>query len=393
MTLLSRRSAFIAIILTATVLIASSCSDNKKDTTSSSTTSTTTTGAVDTNFEPALVTEVLLDGLENPWDTGFLPDKTLIFTERSGELSALKDGNVSLLATMPNINSGGEGGLLGLAVDSDFEKNRYVYTCFNSSGSQRDIRVVRFTINEDVTTATDAKPIVTGIEAKSTGRHSGCRVKSANDGTLFIGTGDAARSKHPQDLNSLNGKILHVDREGKAVEGNLSSSGQDARIFNYGHRNVQGVALFDEPVDGVYGLSVEHGSDRDDEVNLIKSGNFGWSPTGDYDESVAMTDTDRFPDAISAVWSSGNPTIATSGASFLSGTQWGIYDGALAVAVLKGERVKILKFDNKFAVTLDKDVLTGFGRIRSATQGPDGNLYITTDDDSNGKIIKVTPTK
>ncbi len=388
--LFSRRFFISAVILAS--LFAGACSGDKKETSSSSTSSTsTTTSSVASDKEPTLSTEVLVDGLHNPWDTAFLPDGTLIFTERSGDLSALKAGNIVLLAHMPDVDSVGEGGLLGLAVDSNYAKNNYVYTCFNSLGSKRDIRVVRFTVNKDVTTATQATPIVTGIEAKSSGRHSGCRMKSAQDGTLFIGTGDAARSSNPQNLSGLNGKILHVDRDGKAVEGNATSPGADTRIFNYGHRNVQGIALFDKPKDGVYGLSVEHGSDRDDEVNLIKAGNFGWSPTGNYDESVSMTDAKRFPDAVPAIWSSGYPTIAPSGATFLSGTHWGAFNGALAVAVLKGERVKILAFDDNYAITLEKDVLTEFGRIRSVTQGPDGNLYLTTDDDTNGKIIKVTP--
>lgn len=381
------RRGFVVVVLTCVILIAG-CSSNKNS--QRQTTTTTKTATSTQAKEPSLTTDVVLGGLSNPWDIGFLPDKTLVYTERSGDLNALKNGKVTLLAHMPHVYVVGEGGLLGLAIDSDYSKNHYVYTCFDSQDQKRDIRVVRFTIDKDVSVASDPNPIVTGIEAKDTGRHSGCRVRSATDGTLFIGTGDAANATNPQDPKSLNGKILHVDRDGKPVTGNLAAP-FDTRIFNYGHRNVQGLALFEKPINGVYGYSVEHGSDRDDEINLIKSGNFGWSPTGDYDESVSMTDTKRFPDAIPAIWSSGYPTIAPSGATELRGSQWGTYDGAIAMAVLKGERVKIIKFDSNYKVLFDKDVLSTFGRVRSAMQGPDGNLYITTDDSSDGKIIKVTP--
>jgi len=142
----------------------------------------------------------------------------------------------------------------------------------------------------------------------------------------------------------------------------------------------------------VYGYSVEHGSDRDDEVNILKSGNFGWAPRVTYEEDgIPMTDLVRYPDAISAVWSSGKPTIAPSGATLLSGKQWGIYNGALAVAVLKDKHVHIFKFDDANKLVFEREVLGDFGRIRSAAQGPDGNLYISTDNASNDKIIKITP--
>ena len=385
------QSLFCGLLLALLLVGVTACSDDKKSTSTTSTTqkpSTTTTAAA---HEPTLSTDVVLDGLANPWDIGFLPDKTMLYTERSGDLNALKDGKVTRLARMPNVYVQGEGGLLGLAIDTDFEENRYIYTCFNSRiGGKRDVRVVRFTVDEKVTTASDALPIITGIEAKDSGRHSGCRVKSAGDGTLFVGTGDAARGTAPQSPTSLNGKILHVDREGHGVGGNLAAP-FDSRIFTYGHRNVQGMVLFDKAIKGAYGFSMEHGSDRDDEINLIQSGNFGWSPTGNYDESVSMTDTKRFPDAIGAIWSSGFPTLAISGGDLLEGTQWGTYNGALAVAVLKDKQVKIIMFDENFAIVFEKTVLDTFGRVRTAVQGPDGNLYIATDDSSDGKIIKVTP--
>ena len=341
------------------------------------------------NGDVTLRASTVLDGLSNPWDVAFMPDGTLLFSERGGEINKLSEGQKVLVQRIDDIQAQGEGGLTGMALDTDFASNNYIYTCYNSTAG--DVRVVRWTLNSSVTELEDKTVIVEGIPSNASGRHSGCRVKSARDGSLWIGTGDAAQSSNPQDLQSLGGKILHVTREGEGVAGNIEDG--DTRIFSYGHRNVQGIALFDDPVDGVYGYSIEHGPDRNDEVNVIKSGNFGWDPLPSYDENVSMTDKEKFPEAILAIWNSGSPTIAPSGGGIIDGEEWGQYEGALAMAVLKGQHLKILKFDpsNGYELVSEESFFEGdFGRIRSATMGPDG-LYLTTDNSVSDKIIKVIP--
>lgn len=336
-----------------------------------------------------LSASTVLDGLSNPWDVAFMPDGTLLFSERGGEINKLAEGQKVLVQRVDDIQAQGEGGLTGMALDTDFENNRYIYTCYNSTAG--DVRVVRWTLNSGVTELEDKTVIVEGIPSNTSGRHSGCRVKSARDGSLWIGTGDAAQGSNPQDLQSLGGKILHVTRDGDGIAGNIEDG--DTRIFSYGHRNVQGIALFDDPVDGVYGYSIEHGPDRDDEVNVIKSGNFGWDPLPPYDESVPMTDKEKFPEAVLSIWNSGSPTIAPSGGGIIKGGEWGQYEGALAMAALKGQHLRVLRFDssNSYELISEESFFErDFGRIRSATMGPDG-LYLTTDNSSGDKIIKVTP--
>lgn len=379
----------ILIIAIGGAVFALSKEDDKTSSTTTTTKQTTTTQAVKTGV-PTLETEVLIEGLENVWDLGFLPNDTLLFTERPGRLSALVDGEKKLIETLPNVFADGEGGLMGLAVDVDFKDNSNIYICYNAkTGGKIDIRVSRVTLNDDLTIS-DSTDIITGIPSKDSGRHSGCRVRMDNEENLWVTTGDAAATKNAQDHKGLGGKILRVDRDGKGVEGNLSDD-FDNRIFNYGHRNLQGIVLFDKPKDGVYGFTTEHGTDRDDEINLLKSGNFGWQPGPDYDESPAMTDLKKFPDAVPAIWSSGEPTIAFSGATLLTGNQWGDYKGRLAVAVLKDEELNIYNIDGTYKVLGVESVLKDFGRLRSAVQGPDGNLYLTTDNGGNDKIVKVVP--
>ena len=219
---------------------------------------------------------------------------------------------------------------------------------------------------------------------------------------LWIGTGDAAFGPNPQNTNSLAGKVLRIDEDtGGAVAGNpfIGVAGDD-RVYTYGHRNVQGLAL--RPGGRMW--SVEHGSFRDDEVNLLAAGaNFGWNPTPQacgsnptYEECGPMTDFARHPGATGARWSSGPSTIATSGATWLQGSQWGAWDGALAVATLADQTLRIMRFTAAGVLQSDGDPhrssMATSAALRTAQLGPDGALYITT---SNGggtdRILRVTP--
>ena len=213
----------------------------------------------------------ILAGLEHPWDIDFLPGGTMLFTERSGMLSRLTDGEKVVIATITDVEAAGEAGLMGLAVDPDFEQNSYLYACYNSVSG--DVRVSRWILEEGLGQQQD---IVTGIPAALSGRHSGCQLAFGPDGNLWIGTGDSADESQPQDRSELGGKILRVTPDGQPAADN--PDGPDKRVYSYGHRNTQALAFYESPRSGSYGLSVEHGSYRDDEINELKPGNFGWAP-------------------------------------------------------------------------------------------------------------------
>jgi glucose/arabinose dehydrogenase len=198
-----------------------------------------------------------------------------------------------------------------------------------------------------------------------------------------VGTGDSASGTVAQDPRSLGGKVLRVD----------PASGE-REVWTLGHRNVQGLAVRpgSEQV-----FAVEHGPDRDDEVNLLQAGgNYGWDPDGNgsYDESVPMTD-ESIPGAVPAVWSSGSPTVAPSGAAFLDGDQWGAYDGLLLVGLLKAQGVLALRLDDAGALLEQfrlPELDGSFGRIRSVLQGADGALYVTTDNGgASDRLLRVMP--
>ena len=195
--------------------------------------------------------------------------------------------------------------------------------------------------------------------------------------------------------------MLRVDlATGGPAPGNPFVAAADPRdrlVFSYGHRNVQGVTV--QPGTGQL-FAAEHGPDIDDEVNLLRPGaNYGWDPSrggteDSYDEDVSMTDLARFPDAVPAVWSSGGSTEAICGAAFLEGSQWGSLEGLLAVAALKGSKLLLMRLDTDGSVTEvgQLPALDGtHGRLRAVRSGPDGALYVTTDNGDNDKVLRLTP--
>jgi aldose sugar dehydrogenase len=215
----------------------------------------------------------------------------------------------------------------------------------------------------------------------------------ARSGALLVGTGDAAISSNPQNLDSLGGKVLRVNRfSGRAWPSNPFARSASPRRFvlNYGHRNVQGLA---QRADGTL-WSVEHGPDRDDEINRVTvGGNYGWAPGPGYDESVPMTDFNLPGPQVAARWSSGFPTVATSGAAWVSGSRWGSYAGTLAVATLKGSKLMFFRFsaNGTFRSVRVPVELTRFGRLRSVTRAPNGDLLVTTANGTGDRVLRVSP--
>jgi aldose sugar dehydrogenase len=357
---------------------------------------------------PALDVQVVVGGLDHPWDVAQAPDGTLLLDERGGGFTVvLTDGTVrSLEASFDDLFATGETGLMGLTLDPDFAANRRFYTC---QGVQEpggaEIQVIAWTVDERWSAATRvADPLLGGIPVnRRTGRHGGCRPRFDPSGALLIGTGDNTVGSNPQDLGTLAGKVLRIDPQtGGPVADNPFIDATDPvtrLVYSYGHRNVQGIAV--QPGTGQV-FTVEQGTTRDDEVNLsVAGGNYGYDPDGPpegpdgaYDESVPMTDP-AIPGAIPAVWSSGTPTIATCGGTFLTGAQWGGYDGVLLVGVQKDTGVLGLRIDaggrlqEQFRIPELEDT---YGRVRSPVQGNDGALYLTTDNgDGADRLLKVTP--
>ncbi|MBC2935051.1 sorbosone dehydrogenase family protein [Nocardioides sp. zg-1228] len=342
---------------------------------------------------PQLRVRTVVRGLQHPWDVQQGPGGRLLVSERDrARLSVVRKGKRRTLADLSTqVWVSGETGLLSIAVDAG---SRTLWACHGASTRRgTEVRVTRWRVDPRWRRLSQPRLVVGDFPATS-GRHGGCRLLLDRDSdALFVGTGDAAVGTNPRSLDSLGGKVLRVHRRtGAPMPGNPFADASGARplVWTYGHRNVQGLAQRD---DGTL-WSVEHGSDRDDEVNLlVPGGDYGWNPVPGYDETVPMTDQSLPGQQQEAAWSSGTPTIATSGAAWVRGSQWGPLEGTLAVAALKGSAVLFLRFDaaGRLTSVTRPPRLQRLGRLRSVTAARDGDLLLTTDNGARDRVVRVSP--
>lgn len=367
---------------------------------------------------PTLSRTVLVTGLQDPWDLAVLADGTIFYTQKCGGLSVRRPngqttnlfGGTGYALVATDFFCAGQSGMHGVALDPQFATNRtlYVFMASTLPGATSDNRVVRLVLNADYTVASQRQDIVTGLAYKNAstpnggvGAHSGGRIRFGPDGFLYIGTGDNHDGALPQSPTRLGGKVLRVTRDGAAAPGNNAPSGFDARIYTYGHRNVQGLTF--RPGTG-QPFSAEHGPNHSDEVTpLVAGGNAGWDPQnrsglscpGSYcgysgtPTTMPMTDLVRFPNALRPSFNNQAGSQGMGPLTFLSGTQWKAWDGRLLVGFMAGGRVDVLTLDSAgLATAVTTTSLPTVTRYRSLVQGADGNLYVSTD---AGEIWRVVP--
>jgi aldose sugar dehydrogenase len=365
---------------------------------------------------PSLSRAVVVSGLSSPWDIALTPDGTMFFTEKCRGLSVrFGDGTVvrlfgatgaSLVAS--DLSCDGQSGMHGVALDPAFAANRRVYVFMGSSlTTPRTNRVIRLVLGADLRSAAQRADIITDIPFKhvgtangGAGAHSGGRLRFGPDGFLYVATGDNHNAALPQSPTQLGGKVLRVTTDGAAAGGNAPPSGYDRRIFTYGHRNVQGISF--RPATGEVFVG-EHGPGHTDEVTALRNGgNAGWDPQNrsglncpdsycGYQGNAAtmpMTDTVRFPSAIRASWANNGASQGMGPVEFLSGAQWGAWNGRLAVGIMGGARVEILELNAAGRAIGTTTAVLPSTRFRALVQGPDGLLYVATD---AGEIWRVTP--
>ncbi len=329
--------------------------------------------------------EIVARGLEIPWALAFAPDGRLFVTERPGRVRILQNG--TLLAepalTISDVFTGGESGVLGLALHPSFGANRLVYLVYTASGAAGPTaRLVRY--REVGNALGEAAVLLDDVPAANV--HNGARVRFGPDGALYVTFGDVAAPSHAQDLGSLNGKILRLADDGTTPAGNPYGS----PVWSWGHRNPQGIDW--HPVTGDL-FETEHGNTGNDEINVIDRGrNYGW-PIIEGDQSRADMQTPI---------TSFTPSVAPSGASFYRGTALPAFRNDLFVATLRGQALLRVRLDsaNLRRVQSIERLLNGrFGRLRDVVSGPDGFLYIATNNrDGRGvpasdddRILRLVP--
>ena len=386
---------------------------------------------------------------EMPWDMAFLQDGTMFFTEKCRGLSVrmpngkvntlLGVGGVTGFATVKNdLFCDGQAGVQGVAVDPDFKSNRFVYVYSSSKGPNRTYGgynniVMRMKVDDSMSKVSDIVEIIKDIgykPAKSNhpfggpGAHNGGRIRfNPGDGFLYVTTGDNHSGAGPQSPTEIRGKVLRVDRDGKAAAGNNPPAGFDKRIFAYGFRNPQGIAFrpgTNEP------FISENGPWHTDEVTkLVNGGNGGWDPRpnvggrGDCPDNycgyspnqmgamppkdrsafMPMTDLKTYPNAMKPAWTNNGLSQGMCGSVWLVGKHWKQWEGRLAVGYAgigihgtpTGNRIDILEI-SKDGLTSKREELswpTFAGRFRHVSLGPDNMLYVA--DEASGMIYRVRP--
>jgi aldose sugar dehydrogenase len=393
---------------------------------------------------PVLAHTVVLSKLDSPWDMAFLPDGTMFFTEKCNGLSVrMANGTVTKLlgmkdskgyaSTANDLFCEGQAGMSGLAVDPNFASNRQIYVYSASSltapGSNR---VMRLKVNDAATGVSDRTDIVTDIPYKprasdhpfgGPGAHNGGRVRfGPADGFLYVTTGDTHNGAVPQSPTLIGGKVLRMDRDGKAAPGNGAPAGFDPRIYTYGHRNPQGITFrpgTNQP------FTAENGPWHSDEITaLVPGGNAGWDPRPNIGgrgacpdnycgyspnqmgalppkeraEFMPMTDLKTYPNAMKPAWNNDGLSQGIFSGTFLTGAQWKGWNGKMIIGFAGigihgtpvGNRLDVLDIpaDGLSATRTTVNLPMPAARFRSLVQGPDGNLYVATDE---GAISRLTP--
>jgi glucose/arabinose dehydrogenase len=320
--------------------------------------------------------QTVAENLEIPWDLAFLPDGRALVTERPGRVRLLSASGK--LRSDPiaevDVDDSGEGGLLGLVVDPDFKKNRFVYL-YRTTDSGNE--VARYRLDGDK--LSEQAVVLRGVKAGVI--HDGGRMRFGPDGKLYVTAGETGQAELAQDKGSLNGKILRLSPQ------QYRGDGGRPEIFSLGHRNPQGLDW--QPGTGRF-VSNEHGPDGDDEINFLRRGaNYGW-PTirGDQGGPGLVKPVVVYPES-----------IAPSGATFVrqEGSSW---TGDYLIGALVGEQLRRVTIDRAGKITRNEALFQGtFGRLRTVVEAPDGSLYVLTNNrdgrgspkEGDDRILRIVP--
>lgn len=321
----------------------------------------------DGDFSEPIRVEVVAARVQVPWGLAFVPDGRLFFTERPGQVRVVEHDK--LLETpaliLEGVTANVKMGLLGIAADPGFATNHFLYLAYNyTDNDQFRLRVVRY--HELQNKLREPHTLIENISAFQ--NHTGCRLRFAPDGTLFITTGDANEPPNAQRLDSLSGKILRLNADGSIPSDNPFANTPGARpeIWSYGHRNSQGLDF--QPGTGLL-FATEHGPNNGDEINLvIKGHNYGWP----------IIDHRAARPGLESPLLEFTPSVAPSGATFYRGNVFPALKGNLLIGCLRGEGILRVRLDGSNVISCERLLHRQYGRIRDVVEGPDGYIYFTT---------------
>jgi len=334
--------------------------------------------------------EVVVGEMEIPWGMAFLPDGSMLITEKSGELIHFNDGQKQLITGMPEIYQRGQGGLLDIELHPNYGQNGWIYLTYSSpegEGEGGNTALMRAKLNGNQ--LTDQKVLYKATPNTTKGQHFGSRIAFDNDGYLYFSIGERGEKDiNPQDITRDGGKIYRLNDDGSIPSDNplVNKANAKEAIYSYGHRNPQGMIL--HPETGEIWVH-EHGPMGGDEINVIKKGaNYGWPvvthgidysglPISDESSRPGMEDPIYF-------WV---PSIAPSGMVYVTSDKYPHLKGNLLIGSLKFQYLEHLVMDGKNVVNREK-LLKDIGRLRDVKQGPDGFIYVAVEGKGIVKLIE-----
>jgi aldose sugar dehydrogenase len=325
---------------------------------------------------------IVKSGLNFPWEIIWGKDDHIWMTERDGRISRIdpSNGNSTFTFTIPEVVSNGEGGLLGMALHPDFAQNGFLYVVYDyeNNGNYRE-KLVRYIYANN--TLNDPFILLDGVIANV--NHDGSRLWITNEANpkIFMTTGDALDQSLPQNINTLNGKVLRLNLDGTVPPDNPFSNNP---VWTYGHRNPEGLVMVNDIL-----YSSEHGPAIEDEINIIEeSRNYGWpnvkGPCNGAEISFCDTNNVKEP-----IWSSGNSTIAVCGLDYYNKDLIPEWKNSLLMMTLKNSSIRQMKLSNDGlsiaqTQTFFKDQ---WGRLRDLCISPSGKVYVCTSNGGNNDVL------
>lgn len=356
-------------------------------------------GAAATN--PDFQVVAVLENLEHPWGLAWLPDGDLLITERPGRLRIVRDGllDPTPISGVPDVFAQSQGGLLDIAVHPRFDENRLVYfTYSHGTSSANRTRIARASF--DGSALSNWQVIFEVSQAKPRGQHFGARLVWLPDGTLLASIGDGGNPpielggqfirQQAQNPGSHFGKVIRINDDGSIPADNPFANSAEAlpEVWSYGHRNIQGLA-FNPTTNQVW--ATEHGSRGGDEVNRIEAGeNYGWpvaTHSREYSGGLISPET-SLPGMVDpeVIWT---PSIAPSGLAIYTGAVFPEWQGDLFAGGLVSQDIRHIEVDESGTVMNEVSISIG-QRVRDVQQGPDGLIYVLTDE-ANGQLMRLEP--
>lgn len=346
---------------------------------------TETVRSLDLNFK----LEEVASGMNIPWGMDFLPDGTMLVTEKAGKLYQVKNGKQAEITGVPKVVMRGQGGLMEVTVHPQFRKNKLIYLSFADGDTPDKINTTIVRAVLDNGRLTNITKIFHATPDSNSGVHFGCRMFFDKEGYLFFGIGERGRKENAQDLTNHSGKMHRIYDDGRIPADNpfVNTAGAMKSIWSYGHRNPQGL-YYDKSTGTIW--ENEHGPKGGDELNIVKKGlNYGWPVISfgiNYDGTLFTTDTAKV--GMEQPFHYWTPSIAPSSLTRVTSDRYPAWKGDFLSGSLSFEYLERTLMKNNRVVGRER-LMPKIGRIRNVVQGPDGYLYIAVE--KVGKVYKLVP--